>query len=192
MKVVAFNGSPRPEGNTYALLQVALTELAAQGIETELVQIGQSPLSGCIACDVCRQLKNKRCAVGSDNLNAYLEKVLSADGILLGSPVYFADLNATMKAFIERVGYVCRVNGDLLARKAGAGVVAVRRAGAIHTLDSINHFFLVAHMFVVGSSYWSLGMGRAPGDVAKDEEGIATMKKLGQNMGWLLNKTREG
>jgi len=114
--------------------------------------------------------------------------MIEADGIILGSPVYFSDLTSNMKSLIDRAGYVSRANGDLLKRKIGAGVVAVRRAGAIHTFDSINHFFLINHMIVPGSSYWNIGIGRDAGDVSKDEEGLNTMENLGKNIAWLLKK----
>jgi len=122
-------------------------------------------------------------------MNSHIEKMLGADGILLGSPTYFADLTANMKALIERCGMVARANGDMFKRKVGAGVVAVRRAGATHVLSSINYFFMIGQMIVPGSSYWNLGIGREIGDVLNDAEGLQTMKNLGQNMAWLLKKT---
>ncbi|MCJ7594839.1 MAG: flavodoxin family protein [Desulfobacterales bacterium] len=188
MKVVAFNGSSRENGNTAILMNTALEELTREGIESELIQLAGESLQGCIACRECFEKKNKRCAVKKDNLNRYLEKMLEAQGILLGSPVYFTDVSANMKALMERCGYVSIANGGLLKRKVGAGVVAVRRAGAVHTFDTLNHWFLIAQMIVPGSSYWNLGIGRNPGEVKEDQEGIATMKTLGQNMAWLMKK----
>ena len=188
MKVIAFNGSPREKGNTNILLNTVLQEIAKEGIETELIQLGKKPLSGCIACGMCKENKNKKCVITNDKLNDYIEKMIEADGIILGSPVYFSDLTSNIKSLIDRAGYVTRANGDLLKRKLGAGVVAVRRAGAIHTFDSINHFFLINHMIVPGSSYWNIGIGHNPGDVSKDEEGIKTMENLGKNFAWLLKK----
>jgi len=114
--------------------------------------------------------------------------MIDADGILIGSPVYFADITPETKALIDVVGYVTRANGHLLKHKVGAGVIAVRRGGALHTFESINNFFLINQMIVPGSSYWNFAFGREPGDVLNDEEGINTIKTLGQNMAWLLNK----
>ena len=152
MKVVAFNGSARKEGNTAILLHLVLTELNHEGIETELVQLAGKHLQGCIACYRCFSNKDRRCAVDTDIMNDYIGAMLGADGILLGSPTYFADVSATMKALIERCGMVSRANGDMFKRKVGAGVVAVRRAGAIHVFNSLNHFFLIGQMIIPGSS----------------------------------------
>ncbi|MFZ5774724.1 MAG: flavodoxin family protein [Thermodesulfobacteriota bacterium] len=186
MKVVAFNGSARKGGNTARLLQTVLDELAGQGIETELVELAGRPIHGCIACYQCFKNKDGRCAVDNDLINEAIAKMREADGILLGSPTYFADLSASMKALIERCGMVSRANGDMYQRKVGAAVVAVRRAGAIQVFNSLNAFFLIGQMIVVGSSYWNIGIGREPGEVGKDEEGMKTMRDLGSNMGWLL------
>jgi multimeric flavodoxin WrbA len=190
MKVVAFNGSPRQEGNTATLLGVVLMELHSQGIETELVHL-KGPLSGCIACFQCFEKKDGRCAQKKDMINECIEKMSGADGIILGSPTYFADLTPELKALIDRAGFVGKANGDMFKHKAGAAVVAVRRAGAIHVFDSINHFFLISQMIIAGSSYWNIGMGLQEKDVEKDGEGIETMRTLGQNMGWLLKKIKE-
>lgn len=188
MKVVAFNGSARKDGNTTILLNMVLDELESKGIETELISLAGKPLQGCIACYKCFEKKNQRCSVEKDILNDCIEKMLEADGILLGSPTYFADVSASMKALIERAGMVARANGDMFKRKVGAGVVAVRRAGAIHVFSSINYFFLIGQMIIPGSSYWNMARGREPGEVRNDEEGIQTMKDLGTNMAWLLKK----
>jgi multimeric flavodoxin WrbA len=190
MKVVAFSGSARKGGNTAQLLNLALAELAAAGIETELVELAGQPVHGCIACYQCFKEKNRRCAVEKDIINDCLARMDAADGILLGSPTYFADVSAGMKALIERCGMVSRANGDMFKRKVGAGVVAVRRAGAYHVFSSLNAFFLIGQMIVVGSSYWNIGIGREVGEVAGDEEGVRTMKDLGRNMAWLLEKVR--
>jgi multimeric flavodoxin WrbA len=188
MKVVAFNGSARKDGNTALLLNTVLDELKKEGIGTELVPLAGRPLQGCIACYKCFENKNRKCAVEKDEMNAHIQKMLEADGILLGSPTYFSDVSATMKALIERCGMVARANGDMFRRKAGAGVVAVRRAGATHVLSSLNYFFLIGQMVIPGSSYWNLGIGREPGEVKNDNEGIQTMVDLGKNMAWLLKK----
>jgi multimeric flavodoxin WrbA len=188
MRVVAFNGSPRRDGNTAALLRIALEELEAAGHRTELVQLGGLHLRGCRACYGCVAREDGRCAVQDDELNGLVEKLLDADAVLIGTPTYFADVSTEVKAFIDRAGLVTRVNGNLLRRKLGAAVVAVRRGGSIHAFDTINHFFLISEMIVVGSSYWNLGIGREKGDVLGDEEGVETMRTLGRNMAWALAK----
>jgi len=189
MKVTAFNGSGRTDGNTYLLLKTVLNELEEEGIETELVQMAeQDPIQGCIACYKCMERKNMKCAIETDPFNQYFEKISKADGLLLGSPVYFSDVTAGMKALMERTGLVARANGNLLRRKIGAGVVAVRRAGSNHTLASLNYLFLISEMIIPGSSYWNMALGRKPGDVLEDAEGIQTMRNLGKNMAWLLKK----
>jgi multimeric flavodoxin WrbA len=190
MKVVIFNGSPRKEGNTYQCIQVVIKELEKAGIECEYIWIGMDNIQGCISCYQCAKNRDKRCGVKTDKLNEYLEKMLEADGIILGSPTYFADTSTRMKALIERAGLVSKINGSLLKHKVGAAVVAVRRAGATHVFSSINYFFLINQMFVVGSSYWNLGIGLNPGDVMNDKEGIATFKDLGQNFAYLLQKLK--
>ena len=188
MKVVAFSGSARKDGNTAILVNAVFKELKKAKIGTELVQLAGKKVPGCIACGKCFETKDKRCAVTGDIVNECIEKMLEADGIILASPTYFADVSANMKALIERAGFVSRANGDMFRRKVGASVVAVRRGGAIHAFDSLNHFFFIGQMVVPGSSYWNVGIGLAPGDVKHDDEGLATMKTLGQNMAWLLKK----
>lgn len=191
MKVIAFNGSARKDGNTAILIGHIFRQLEKEGIETELVQLAGSRIHGCIACMKCFENKDQRCSVRDDNANDCIEKMLSADGIILGSPTYFANVSTETKALIDRAGMVSRANGDMLARKVGAAVVAVRRAGAIHVFNSINHFFFIGQMIVPGSSYWNLGMGSQKGEVEEDAEGIQTMKDLGRNMAWLLKKLQE-
>jgi multimeric flavodoxin WrbA len=188
MRVIAFNGSSRRDGNTAILLNVVLGELSNEGIETELVQLAGKAPQGCIACYKCFENKDQKCAVTTDALNEYLAKMIKADGILLGSPVYFADASAGIKALIERCGMVSAANGGLLKRKVGAAVAAVRRAGAIHAFDTLNHLFQHQQMIVVGSSYWNVGIGRDPGQVKEDAEAMRTMETLGKNMAWLLKK----
>jgi multimeric flavodoxin WrbA len=188
MKVIAFNGSARKDGNTSILINMVFEELKAEGIETEIYTLAGKPIQGCIACYKCFENKNKRCAVEKDVINECIQKMIEADGILLGSPTYFADVSAGMKALIERCGMVSRANGDMFKRKVGAGVVAVRRAGAMHVFNSLNSFFLISQMIVPGSSYWNLAIGRQPGEVNNDPEGVQTMKNLGKNIAWLMKK----
>ena len=190
MKVIAFNGSGRKDGNTAILLNVVLEEVSKEGIETELIQLAGKAPQGCIACYKCFEKKDQKCAVTKDTLNEYLAKMIEAEGIVLGSPVYFADATAGIKALVERCGMVSTANGGLFKRKVGAAVAAVRRAGAMRTFDTLNHLFQHQQMIVVGSSYWNVGMGRDPGHVKDDAEGLRTMQVLGQNMAWLLKKIR--
>ncbi len=190
MKVVAFNGSPRVEGNTRAMLKCVCAELEKEGIETELVQVGGADIRGCSACLKCTINKDGRCSV-DDDANEFIEKMAAADGILLGSPTYFTDVSAEMKALIDRGGYVSRANGNFLRRKVGAGVVVMRRAGAIHAFDTLNHFFLISEMIVPGSTYWNIAIGREAGEAEKDAEGVRTMQALGRNIAWLLKKLRK-
>ncbi|MDD4253946.1 MAG: flavodoxin family protein [Methanofollis sp.] len=190
MKVVAFNGSPRKDGNTARLLVAVLTELEKEGIETELVQIGGKKVHGCTACAKCFENQDGKCVIDNDFVNDCIARMAAADGIIIGSPTYFADVSTEVKALIDRAGYVALANGGMFTRKAGAAVVAVRRAGAVHACDTINHLFGISNMYTVGSSYWNIGIGLAPGDVEKDEEGLQTMQNLGQNMAWLLKKIR--
>ncbi len=188
MKVVAFSGSARRDGNTALLVRHVFAELEKEGIETELVQLAGERLRGCIACYRCFQAKDGRCAVTDDCINDCIDRMKGADGIILASPTYFADITTEIKALIDRAGMVGRANGHLYRRKVGAGIVAVRRAGAIHAFDSLNHFFLIGQMIIPGSSYWNIGIGRNKGEVEQDEEGLKTMEALGQNMAWLLKK----
>ena len=188
MKVIAFNGSARKDSNTAIMLNVVLEELEKQGIDTELYQLAGKQIHGCIACYKCMENKDQRCSVKKDVANECIEKMLDADGIILGSPTYFADVTTEMKALIDRAGLVSRANGDMLKRKVGASVVVARRGGSIHAFDTMNHFFLIGQMVIVGSNYWNMGFGLNKGDVESDQDGLGTMKTLGENMGWALNK----
>ncbi len=186
MKVVAFNGSARKKGNTSILTHRVFAELQKAGIETEEVSLAGSRIRGCTACYKCFENKDQRCIVQDDMANDCIEKMVAADGIILASPTYFADMTPEMKALIDRSGMVTRANDNLLRRKVGAGIVAVRRGGAINVFDSLNHFFLIGEMIVPGSTYWNIGIGREIGDVEQDEEGMQTMQALGENMAWLI------
>ena len=188
MKVIAFNGSARKDGNTSILINYVLSELQKEGIETEIFNLSGKKIHGCIACLKCFENKDQRCSVKNDVLNECIEKMLEADGIILGSPTYFTDVSTEMKALIDRAGFVAKANGDMFRRKVGAAVIAVRRAGSIHVFSTINNFFLISQMIIPGSSYWNMGIGLDKGDVEKDEEGIGTMKLLGENMAWLLKR----
>lgn len=188
MKVIAFNTSPRKDGNTYALINYVLDELGKVGIETELYQLGGKEVRGCLACYKCFKNKDKRCVNDKDAINECIGKMIEADGIVMGSPTYFANVSTEMKALIDRAGLVAKANDDLYKRKVGVAVTAVRRAGAVQVFNSINNFFTISQMIIPGSIYWNLGVGLGKGDVEKDEEGIRTMRVLGQNMAWVLTK----
>jgi multimeric flavodoxin WrbA len=191
MKVVALNGSARKDGNTAILINLVFDELKKEGIETELIQMAGKPIQGCLACYKCFKNKNRRCSVDKDMLNEIIAAMEPAEGVLLGSPTYFSDVTSGMRAFIERCGFVARANDYMFKGKVGAAVTAVRRAGAIPAFSSMNLFLHYMQMFMPGASYWSLGIGRDPGDVLKDDEGIQTMMSLGRNMAFLLKKINE-
>jgi multimeric flavodoxin WrbA len=190
MKVVAFNGSPRKQGNTYTALNKVLDELKAEGIETELIQLGGKKVQGCIACYKCMEKKDRKCHGHKDEMNTFISKIDEADGLLIGSPTYFASCSTEVKALIDRCGLVAIANDRMLSRKVGAAVVAVRRQGAVQVFNQINMLFFINNMIVPGSTYWNLAVGLHPGDVLKDEEGMQTMSHLGKTMAWLLKKIR--
>jgi multimeric flavodoxin WrbA len=188
MKVLAINGSARKDGNTALLIRHVFSVLESEGIETELVQLAGHAIRGCGDCGACVKLKNGRCSIPNDPVNDIIAKMREAQGIILGSPVYFSDVTPELKAFIDRSGRVGRANGFLYKRKVGAAVIAVRRGGATHALDTIYHYLHITQMIVPGAPYWNFGFGREVGDVEKDDEGIANMKGLGENIAWLLQK----
>ena len=190
MKILAFNGSARKDGNTAILIKQVFKELESAGASTELISLAGQKIQGCVACGKCFIAKNNKCAITDDPVNEYIAKMLLADGIIIGSPTYFADCTAAVKALIERSGMVSRANDNLFKRKVGAAVVAVRRGGAIHVFDTINHFFTIGEMIIVGASYWNIGIGREIGQVEKDEEGLNTMSNLGKNMAWLIKRLK--
>lgn len=190
MKVVAFNGSPRGNGNTAQSIRVVFEELEKEGIATELVQLGGKKVFGCLACERCWETKDNRCARQDDSMNAFIEKIKEADGVIIGSPTYFSNVSTEVKALIDRCGYVNKANdGGLLRGKVGAAVVAVRRAGSNFTYAAINFFFGIAEMIIPGSSYWNMTLSLEPGDFQNDAEGIETFRVLGRNMARLLKQT---
>jgi multimeric flavodoxin WrbA len=191
MKVVAVNGSARKGGNTTCLIETAFGPLREAGVDCDLIELAGRDIRGCTACMKCREQLDGQCHGRSDFGNEVIDRLREADGIILGSPTYFADVSSEMKAVIDRVGYVSMSSGGFFVRKPGAAIVAVRRGGAIHVFDTLNHFFLISQMIVVGSSYWNIGIGRLPGEVEGDEEGQRTMVNLGANMAWLLGKLAE-
>ena len=185
MYALAINGSPRKGGNTETLLKLALQGLTEKGWETEFVQLGGQPIQGCKACRACANNADNRCAGSNDIFNDIFAKMLQCDAMLLGTPTYFTDVTAEMKALIDRSGYVALMNKRAFKGKIGAAVVAVRRGGATHAFDSINHMFLMSGMLVPGSLYWNMGFGLEKGDVEKDEEGLRNMRHLAAAIDWL-------
>ncbi|MRG77358.1 MAG: flavodoxin family protein [ANME-2 cluster archaeon] len=189
MKVIAFNGSPRKKGNTAMLINSVFDELQKEGIETEFLQLGGKDIKGCLGCMKCFELQNNTCVTRKDDIfNEYFQKMIEADGIIIGSPTYFSNVSSEVKALIDRAGLVSIANGYLIKHKVGAAVVAVRRAGATDAFDAINKFFLINQVIVPGSIYWNMGFGFNEEEVRDDEEGMNTMKVLGENMAWLLKK----
>jgi len=191
MKVIAFNGSPREEGNTHRLLRHVLEAVEKEGIATELVQVGGRKVQPCTACGKCFENLDRRCIQESDMVNDCIGKMIAADAIVIGTPTYFAGVTPEIKAFMDRAFFVGKANGDLFRHKLGAAVAAERRSGAVCAVDTINHYFGISGMFATGSRYWNNAKGMAPGDVENDEEGVDTMKQLGENIAWFLKKTRK-
>jgi len=187
MHVVAINGSPKAEGNTYISIKIVTDELEKQGISTEIIHIGNKNIRGCIACGGCAKNKNEKCVI-DDEVNAAIQKMKAADGIIIGSPVYYASIAGTMKCFLDRAFYVAGANGGLFRNKVGASIAVARRSGELATFDHLNHYFLIAESFLASSNYWNATHGRLPGDVLKDEEGVQIMRVLGKNMGYLLQQ----
>jgi multimeric flavodoxin WrbA len=192
MKVVAFNGSPRKEGNTWHALKLVTAELEAAGIATEIVTVGDQPIRDCIACGMCAKNKDERCVLPGDPVNDWIQLMKQADGILLGSPVYFAAMSGAMKSFLDRAFYVAGMNGSLFRHKVGAAVVAVRRSGGISAFEQLNNFLLYSEMLLPTSNYWNVIHGRMPGEVEQDAEGVQIMRVLGKNMTWLLRLGEHG
>ncbi|GBG57576.1 FMN reductase [Sporomusaceae bacterium FL31] len=191
MKVIAFNGSPRKNGNTAQSIQIVFEELEKAGIETELIQLGGRKVFGCLACGKCWETQDNRCIRNDDDMNTFIAKMQEADGIIIGSPTYFSNVSTEVKALIDRCGFVSKANGgDILRGKVGAAVVSVRRAGSTFTYSAINFFFGIAEMVIPSSSYWNMTLALEPGDVQKDEEGKETFRTLGKNMAKLLQQIK--
>lgn len=186
MKVLGINSSARKDGNTAILMEKVFEALNKEGIETEMIQLSGKIIEPCKACWACGGKRN--CVHKKDQFQDIFEKMTQADGIILGSPVYTANISANMQALLERASVVTDMNRkeNLFQHKVGAAITAARRGGALNALDAMNHFFMLQNMFIVGSTYWPVAYGQMPGDVQKDEEGLATMSNLGQNMAYLL------
>ncbi|MBE0499835.1 MAG: flavodoxin family protein [Desulfuromonadales bacterium] len=192
MKIVAFNGSPHMEGNTFYAINLVAAELEKAGIDTEIIQVGNKPIQGCTACGMCIKNQDERCVLKGDDVNAWIQAMKGAEGILLGSPVHFAGVGGAMKSFLDRAFYVSGVNGNLLRHKVGAAVVAVRRSGGLPTFEQLNNFLLYSELLLPTSNYWNVIHGTRPGDAAQDVEGVQIMRILGRNMAWLMKLIENG
>ncbi|MGL4519922.1 MAG: flavodoxin family protein [Phocaeicola sp.] len=191
MKVVAINGSPKSKGNTYHSFSILKEELEKQGIEMEIIHVGNKAIRGCIGCNRCAEVKTEECPTfPTDLVNETVQKMKQADGILIGSPVYYSGVAGTMKCFLDRAFYVGGVNGSLFKHKVGAAISSVRRTGGSATLDCLNHYFTISEMPLASSTYWSAIHGHTPGQIEEDAEGVQTLVNLAKNMAWLL-KMRE-
>ncbi|TLX72791.1 flavodoxin family protein [Labilibacter sediminis] len=186
MKVVAFNGSPKAEGNTFHALKLVCDILEQEGIETEIITVGNKRTSGCIACNHCIKTKDERCVIKTDHVNNSIQKMKEADGILLGTPVHYASMGGNMKSFLDRAFYVSGMNGNLFRHKVGASVVAVRRSGGLPAFNELNNYLNYSEMLIPTSNYWNVIHGTTPGQVLKDAEGVQIMETLGKNMAYLL------
>ncbi len=191
MKVVAFNGSPHKEGNTFYGIKMVAEELKKEGIEVEIIHVGNKVIRGCLACNGCVRNQNEKCVI-KDEVNEWIKKMKEADGIILGSPVHYAAIGGTMKSFLDRAFYVTSVNNSMLRHKVGASVVAVRRAGGIPTFEQLNNYINYSEMLMPTSNYWNVINGTAPGEAEQDEEGKQIMRVLGKNMAWLMKLVENG
>ena len=192
MKVVAFNGSPKKEGNTWHTLNMVCEQLESKGIETEIIHLGVRGVESCMACNKCRENKDEKCVITKDKVNQWIQEIKRADGILLGSPVHFASLSANMKTFLDRVFYVSSSNGNLFRHKVGASIAAVRRSGGLPAFNEMNNYLHFSEMMLASSNYWNVIHGTVPGDVHQDEEGVQIMRILGKNMAYLLQLVENG
>ena len=192
MKVVGFNGSSRKKGNTACSMNTVFAELEKAGIETEMIHVGKEKVQGCIACMGCAKNQNETCTLEDDPVNEWIQKMKAADGILLGSPVYFSGVAGTMKAFLDRAFFVSTVNGGLFRHKVGAAVAAVRRTGGIPTVDTLNHYINYSEMIMPSSNYWNVAHGLHPGEMEQDAEGKQIMAVLGRNMAWIMKVIAHG
>lgn len=192
MKVIGFNGSPRKDGNTYHALTVVGEALMKEGIEFEVIHVGNKAVRGCMACMGCVKNQNERCVIVNDEVNDWIQKMKEADGMIFGSPVHYAGIAGTMKSFLDRAFFVTSVNNSMLRHKVGAAVVAVRRSGGVSTFDSLNHYIMYSEMIMPTSNYWNVTHGLVPREAEKDEEGNQIMRVLGKNMAWLLKVLAAG
>ena len=192
MKVVAINGSPNKEGNTYGAIRMVLDELEKEGVETEIIHVGNKAVRGCIGCNGCVKNRNDKCVITGDDVNDWIQTFKEADGILLGSPVYYSGISGTMKSFLDRAFYVSGANGGYFRGKVGATVTAVRRSGGIPAFDQLNKYIQYEEMLIATSNYWNVIHGLRPGEVEQDAEGKQIMSRLGKNMAWAMKLIEHG
>jgi len=186
MKVVAINGSPHKEGNTYQALMGVGKSLQENNIDLEIIHVGNKVVRGCLACGGCTRNSDEKCTITTDPLNEWIQKMKNADGIIIASPVYYAGIAGTMKSFLDRAFYVAGTNGGLFRHKVAAAIVVARRTGGSMTFDSLNHYLTYSEMILATSNYWNIAHGRTPGEVLEDKEGMQIMEVLGQNIAWIL------
>jgi len=187
MKVLLVNGSPRSEGCTYTALREVAGALEKNGFGTEMFQIGTKPVHGCLNCGKCRM--SDRCAIGDELYNELLDKIMDADGVIIGSPVYFSGPNGALCALLDRVFFSSM---GKFAHKPAACIVSCRRGGASAAFDRLNKYFTISQMPVVSSQYWNAVHGFTPDDVRRDLEGLQIMRTLGNNMAWLIKNINGG
>ncbi|KDR95836.1 Multimeric flavodoxin WrbA [Peptoclostridium litorale DSM 5388] len=192
MKVVAFNGSPNKEGNTYHAIRIAAEQLEKEGMEVEIVHVGNKAVRGCMACGGCIKNRDEKCVLAGDDVNEWIQKMKDADGIIIGSPVHYSAIGGTMKSFLDRAFYVAGVNGGMLRGKVGAAVVAVRRSGGLPTFSQLNNYINYSEMIMPTSNYWNVIHGTRPGEALQDEEGVQIMRVLGKNMAYALKLVENG
>lgn len=190
MKVVAFNGSPKKEGNTYHAIKMVAEELEKEGIEVEIIHVANKAIRGCLACNGCARNGNEKCVIDNDDVNEWIQKMKNADGIILGSPVHYSAIGGTMKSFLDRAFYAA--GSGTLRHKVGAAVVAVRRSGGVTTFNQLNNYINYSEMLMPTSNYWNVIHGTAPGEAIGDEEGTQIMRVLGKNMAWLMKLVENG
>lgn len=192
MKVVTINGSPKRSGNTAFALDTVSGVLRGAGIETSRIEMGTAAIHGCIACGRCAREQDRRCVFDDDLVNRHMDELLEADGIIVGSPVYYAGINGTLKCFLDRVFFVAGQGGGLFRHKVGAAVVAVRRGGEVAAFDQLIKYFTISEMYVPSGTYWNMVFGAQPGEAAGDPEGVQNMQRLGENMAWLMHAMEKG
>jgi multimeric flavodoxin WrbA len=188
MRAIALSGSPRKDGNTDTLLGRCLAVLAERGIEGELVRLADLNLKPCTGCAGCRRRQDRTCTIKDDDFHDLFERMVAADIVVLGSPVYFGSATANIKIVMDRAGYVARSNGNLFSRKVGGPIVVARRAGQNFTYAQLMYWFIISEMIVPGSSYWNVAIGQEAGDVVNDAEGIAIVERFAENLAWVADK----
>lgn len=192
MKVVAFNGSPKANGNTYQAIEIVAKELAKKDIEVEIVHVGNQVIRGCMGCGQCFKNRNNKCVFDDDLVNDWIAKIDEADGIILASPVHYAGISGTMKSFLDRAFYTLGANGNSLRNKVGVSLAAVRRSGGIPAVNQLNKYLEYSELIMPTANYWNVIHGTMPGEIHEDKEGVQIMEKLGEKMAWTLQLVEKG